>query len=412
MKFTDKSIQALKPKDKAYVVTADSESRGVGRLQVKIYPTGTKKFQYQFFFESKKRMEIGVYGAMSLATARKTMTALSETLQNGKNPKDELKQIKIEKIKLEAKRTLKEMVADFYCHIDKNWAATTISRTKICFKADLLPFISDDIYPEEFTPDVARELIYKVYNRGAKVKSGVFRSDLMSLFKFAIDFDNSPEQFKKASLYNISINPIRDIHFDIPKNAGQRWLDESELHTLWHSTTLPKMTHLYFKLNIALAGQRVCEVYRSKLDEYDFDENILTIPVERIKIKSKGEHVVPISPLAKSVIDELILLRGSEGHFWPHKYKVGESAHVSTLRMALERYCVKHKMTIFCPRDLRRTCKTLMAKSGISKEYRDLLQQHTKRDVASIHYDRYDYLKEKREAIDNWTLYLTGILKL
>jgi len=411
MKFTDRSIQALKPKDKVYVVTADSDSRGVGRLQVKIYPTGTKKFQYQFFFDGRKRMEIGVYGAMSLANARKKITELSEILQNGKNPKDERKKVEIEKAQLEAKRTLKEMVEDFYSYIDKNWAASTINRTKVCFKADLLPFINN-IYPEDFTPDFARELIYKVYNRGAKVKSGIFRSDLMSLFKFAVDFDNSPAQFKKESLYNISVNPIRDIHFDIPKSAGQRWLDENELHTLWHSTTLPKMTHLYFKLNIALAGQRVCEVYRSKLDEYDFKENIFTIPVERIKIKRKGEHIVPISPLAKSVIDELILLRGSEGHFWPHKYKVGESAHISTLRMALERYCVKHEMTIFCPRDLRRTCKTLMAKSGISKHYRDLLQQHTKSDVASIHYDRYDYLKEKREAIDHWTEYLTRILKL
>jgi integrase len=412
MHFTDRSIQALKPKEKAYVVTTGSESRGVGRLQIKIYPTGTKKFQYQFFFEGKKRMEIGVYGAMTLSNARKKITQLSELLQNGKNPKEELKQITIEKANVEAKRTFKEMVEDFFCYIEKNWAATTIKRTKNCFNADLLPFISDELYPEEFTPDVARELIYKVYNRNAKVMAGVFRSDLLGLFKFAIDFDNSPEQFKKPSLYNVSVNPIRDINFETPKNAGQRWLDENELHTLWHSTTLPKMTHLYFKLNIALAGQRVCEVYRSKLDEFDFEENLFTIPVERIKIRSKGVHVMPISPLAKSVIDELMLTRGSEGHFWPHKYKVGESAHVSTLRMALERYCVKHKMTIFCPRDLRRTCKTLMAKSGISKEYRDLLQQHTKRDVASIHYDRYDYIKEKREAVDQWTLYLNKILKL
>lgn len=44
-----------------------------------------------------------------------------------------------------------------------------------------------------------------------------------------------------------------------------------------------------------------------------------------------------------------------------------------------------------------------MTKAGVPIHVRDTLQQHNKRDVATVHYDRYDYLNEKREGIDVWT---------
>jgi hypothetical protein len=44
---------------------------------------------------------------------------------------------------------------------------------------------------------------------------------------------------------------------------------------------------------------------------------------------------------------------------------------------------------------LRRTWKTLAGNAGISKEMRDRLQNHSKGDVSSRHYDRYDYLVER-----------------
>lgn len=412
MRFTDKYIKALKPKEKPYVVTSESDARGVGRLQIKVYPTGTKKFQFQFYLDGRKRMEIGSYGPISLADAKKKFILLSELVQNGKNPAQERIIIKEEILKAEAQKTMLEMVNDFFIHINKNWAQSTIKRSTLMFKRNLIPFISPELLPNEFTTDTARELIYKVYNRGAKAQAGIFRSDLMSLCKFAIDFDNSPAQYKKPDVYGIKTNPIREISFEIPKNAGQRWLTEKEIYTLWYSKDLPKMTSLYYRLAIVLAGQRVCELYHAKLDEFDLDENIFTIPIERIKIKKRGEHLVPISELAIPLIKELALTRNRAGHLWPHRDKPNECAHVSTIRMSLQRWCTANKVKRFAPRDMRRTCKTLMGKAGITKDKRDLLQQHSKSDTSSIHYDRYDYMKEKQQAMDVWTNYLKKILQL
>jgi hypothetical protein len=38
------------------------------------------------------------------------------------------------------------------------------------------------------------------------------------------------------------------------------------------------------------------------------------------------------------------------------------------------------------------------------------LQNHALTDLSTKHYDRYDYLKEKREAIQKWNKYLERII--
>jgi hypothetical protein len=47
---------------------------------------------------------------------------------------------------------------------------------------------------------------------------------------------------------------------------------------------------------------------------------------------------------------------------------------------------------------------------GISLEMRNRLQGHALVDVGSIYYDRYDYLDQKKEAMEKWTEGLTTII--
>ena len=73
--------------------------------------------------------------------------------------------------------------------------------------------------------------------------------------------------------------------------------------------------------------------------------------------------------------------------------------------------CAKDKdVTKFVPRDIRRTVKTFMGKAGITKELRDRIQNHALTDVSAKHYDRYDYMKEKRNGLTVWNDYLELII--
>jgi hypothetical protein len=51
-----------------------------------------------------------------------------------------------------------------------------------------------------------------------------------------------------------------------------------------------------------------------------------------------------------------------------------------------------------------------MGAAGISKEDRDRFQNHALTDVSSKHYDRYNYLAEKRRTMAVWDAYLQNIL--
>lgn len=68
-------------------------------------------------------------------------------------------------------------------------------------------------------------------------------------------------------------------------------------------------------------------------------------------------------------------------------------------------------MTSFSPRDLRRTFKTVAGSFGLSLEIRNRLKGHGMSDVGSVHYDRYDFLTEKRAAMQIWTRLLRRLLK-
>ena len=410
MNFTDKSIKALKAKEKRYVLT-ESGNYGEGRLQIRVSESGAKTFRVQYHINGKRKViGLGNYPIVDLKTARSKHAKIAVLLSDNIDPQEH--QLETQKAEFEssAKRTMLQMLSDFNVFISTRWAESTIDRTEKLIKRNITPFIKPELMPDEFTIDMARDIIYRVYNRGAKEQARLVRSVLMSILKFAIDFDNSPEQYKKPNLYDIKTNFIRDINFETPKNKGERWLSETELKKVWNADDLPYYTHQYIKLALLLGGQRVNEVYGSYISDFDLKGKTFTIPASRIKVQQRGDHIVPLCETAIPIIQELMQQSGKAGQMFPHRDNPTATAHVSTLRMAILRWCEKNKVPNFNPRDLRRTCKTLMGKAGIDKINRDILQQHNKFDVSSVHYDRYDYLKEKRQSIEVWEIYINSVI--
>lgn len=412
MNFTDKSIKALKAKEKRYVLT-EPGNYGEGRLQIRVSESGAKTFRVQYHLNGKRKViGLGNYPTVDLKKARSKHAEISVLLSENIDPQEH--QLKTQKAEFasSAKRTMLEMLDDFNVFISNRWAESTIGRTEKLIKRNITPFIATELMPDEFTIDMARDIIYRVYNRGAKEQSRLVRSTLMSILKFAIDFDNSPEQYKKPNLYDIKTNFIRDINFETPKNKGERWLNEAELKIVWNADDLPYYTQQYIKLALLLGGQRVNEVYGSYVSDFDLENKTFTIPANRIKVQQRGDHIVPLCETAIPIIQELMKQAGKAGQMFPHRDNPTATAHVSTIRMAILRWCEKNEVPQFNPRDLRRTCKTLMGKAGIDKINRDILQQHNKFDISSVHYDRYDYMKEKLVSIQTWEEYIKKVINI
>ena len=66
--------------------------------------------------------------------------------------------------------------------------------------------------------------------------------------------------------------------------------------------------------------------------------------------------------------------------------------------------------TKFTAHDLRRTTSTGMARLGVSPFIVDRVMSHIDQTVRGRHYDRYDYDKEKRDALEKWSRYLENLI--
>ncbi len=83
MRFTDKGIAALKPKSERYEVWEDGRT-GLG---VRMSPKGRKSWNYMYRFNGKaRRMTLGTYPAVSLASARVKHASAKELLAKGTDP--------------------------------------------------------------------------------------------------------------------------------------------------------------------------------------------------------------------------------------------------------------------------------------------------------------------------------------
>lgn len=58
----------------------------------------------------------------------------------------------------------------------------------------------------------------------------------------------------------------------------------------------------------------------------------------------------------------------------------------------------KHLESIFSMRDIRRTFKSLSGMLHFTENEKDIVNQHSNKNIGKKHYDRYDYIVEKRET--------------
>ena len=90
MPLTPNDIAALPAKTNAYYRMDDTRTRGAGGLGVKVLPSGGKMFVFRYMREGKRAfIQLGSFPTLCLADARNKARALSQTIRDGLDPKDE-----------------------------------------------------------------------------------------------------------------------------------------------------------------------------------------------------------------------------------------------------------------------------------------------------------------------------------
>ncbi|TPK57339.1 DUF4102 domain-containing protein [Mesorhizobium sp. B2-4-19] len=154
---------------------------------------------------------------------------------------------------------------------------------------------------------------------------------------------------------------------------------------------------------LMLTGQRRDEIAELKWNEIA-DE---TITLEASRTKNSRPHAVPLTPLAKVIIEALPKIVDADGE--PSEYVFTTTATTpfsgfSNGKKALDKHCGEPALPEWHLHDLRRTCATELAKLGVKQEVTEAILNHKTGKVSGVAaiYNRYDYQEEKRDALVQW----------
>lgn len=341
---------------------------GAPGLQCVVSGSGTKSWRLFYRLPgSMKRhsMTLGRYPGLSLGDARKLANEKLALAADGRDPKAELHARVAER-----NLTVRDVVAAYLEWCRSNNAHKTWESKRSAFAVHFLP-----VFGRRPLADVSRRAL-----------SGVFDS-----------LSDNPATRRQLYLYlshffswcverdYLSSNPLSGLAAPKPVSSRERVLTDEEISDLFalsgNMATLAKLC--------LLTAPRRGSVEAMRWDQIDFSSNTWTIP--GANMKSGKLHVVPLSPLAISLLKNVPRMSG------PYVFGVrsnglkpygGASNGMEGLRRALGN-------PDWRLHDLRRTAVSLAQRQGCSLDAIRALTQHKTSGVIGV-YARHAFEQEKR----------------
>ncbi|HCG7071424.1 TPA: site-specific integrase [Vibrio parahaemolyticus] len=425
--LTVKEIKGLQPKKSPYYVWDKTGERGKGRLGVQVMPSGSINFKFRYFKgpNNAQFIPLGKFPGMTLSHARDLCKEYSDLLSQGIDPKTELKYRAEEKAREEREANELgsfEQLITLHAEHKKIEGKRTYQDEMKKIVDNVFPYLDIKRKAKDFKAEDFIYILAVPIEAGYAAKSNKIRSILHAAFNFGRFYDSDPAYKNRNTKFGISGNPIADI----PK---QTWAEKAGTHFLsWEEVErlLWDMDHRYEDLDLAyqtrqviklcfyLGGQRPYEIVTLEWRDINFKDKYLT--VQQGNFKTNIPHVIPLTTTAIKILQELKDNATQDSPYVFYK-KTEHLEHMptNTIAQALLTYKSRTKeIRPFIGRDFRRTVKTLGATIKLSKEIRDRIQGHAFSDVSSKHYDMYEYLDEKRAALEAWEKALNerlGMLK-
>lgn len=364
-------------------------------MSVRISPKGKIVFQLRYRFSGKaERMDLGSYPHISLKDARIKSHEMRSLLDQGQNPKIE---VRVQQQKYINASTLSEVFNDWYngyC-IKKKKSAKDI---KSSFEMHVIPEIGDlpiDRITLQQWLAVLEDLTESIPSIAERILTNA-----KQVLKWA----------KKREL--IEVNPLSDIYakedLGIEKNRIKRILSDEEITMVWmainESKILPK-NKIFMKLCL-MFGCRNGELRSARKKDFDLKKKVWVVPVDNNKVgKKTGREIIrPILPEMEELIIEAMTLNDTE-YFLTNdnaETPMGNGASIALPANVMERLRRHHDyhMPHWTLHDLRRTARTNFS-AFTSRDVAELMIGHVMPGEQGT-YDYYEYIPQQTDAYAKW----------
>jgi integrase len=390
----------------------DNGDRGSGRLTLVVRNFRTQitcEWYALFYRDGKRRLaKLGVYPMLSLVEARKHFrNEYAPTILAGAQPDNRFSR---PQHKSAPDVSVRALFTAYVEHLKASQKGSWYQVERILLEGhnNAAACLGADRSARSIEPQTIVSYLAAIHGRGAIGMAHNARAYVGAAFAFGMKSEHSYTRQEGGRRWRIRINPVAAIPTDKQAlRVGERFLSPAEFRLFW-AWLLANRTRSASAPAVQLimaTGQRVQEILRLTDRHYDRPELLLSWK----KTKNGLPHSLPLPDIAVEILDSLV--SNEFGFFFPHRLDPTRHAIYTTPNKLCELYAHETATERFTPRDLRRTWKTLAGRAGISKEMRDRLQNHVKKsDVSTRHYDRYDYLTERRAAMKEWNAFMERIL--
>ena len=413
---------------KAGTWSADPAPRGEGVLQVRKLANGESAFYYRYTAPDGERIRLPIGTALSLVEARRAAGELSRRYQSGErdlraalegDEREHQRQQKAEQCAAavaatKAAATLEALLSGYVEQLrrDNKPSAREVERTVHNHVKDAWPKLWRAPAGEVTTDDLLA-VVARVANASKLREAAKLRSYLKAAYAAAIRARQDARGLPALRDLKITHNPAGDlVTIDGASQARERALSLAELRAYWHRiVALPDPAGALLRFHLLTGAQRIEQLGRLTLDDFDTDLQSVRIRDGKGRRKVARIHDVPLIPAALKALQAMGQQLGA------HLFTVTHGASGAV-------YCtVQHRVRavadamqqagelekgLFTVGDLRRTVETRLSAAGLQPHELAQLQSHGLGGVQARHYNRHDYLQEKRAALETLHRLLTG----
>ena len=406
---SDVKVRNLNTPSKGY---EDYKVEGAKSLYLRVSCTGTKKWRFLGRVMGSGKQSVYALGEyapsskdihISLQKAKQKAEEYKAYLRAGIDPKalEDQKAADVARNKLEeekrAKNTYQYVLNCFFTeHAELNLKPSTIAHMRSLLGAGDFTGWQDKPIDQILKRDV-EAVIKRIEKRGVLVQARRSLAYLKMLFKWCVGEGYLPDEVAPPT-YGVTTKLKKE-------SKRKRWLSQDEIKIFWKAADDLGYPFGRCLQILLLTGQRRDEVAAMRRKDIDKD---LKHWFQR-ENKADRSHIVPLNSLAESIIDELPTINESALFFTTNGVtpisgfskakrkldaKIKDIIEHDQIQGAFEEPWMIH--------DLRRTMTTQLRRNGIPLDVCSRLLNHAEKGVTSEHYDEYDMLKEKTEAMKKW----------
>ncbi len=394
MKFSDRSVAAIKPTDKQQEIP-DSLLPG---LYLRVMPSGVKSWAVRYRANGKqRRLSLGKYPAVSLAAARDLARTAMKNAARG---------VDVQAEKMERRKGGADDIAgviDLFIERHAKQQNRTWKKTESILKNYALK-----AWKGRKVEDITRKDVIALVD-GVHAHAPIMANRVLAAVRKMFNWCVGRDLIQNSPAFGVT-PPAKE-------RKRNRILSDEEIKAFWQASEREGYPFGDAFRLMLITGQRREEVIAMRWSEIDLPGQVWEIPGSRTK--NEKAHRVPLGPMAIGILKKCPKFLDQSGDVVDFVFPAsgnnqnsisGVSRVKARIETAMRNELQVDSLERWTLHDLRRTFASGCRRAGVALDVVEKMINHISGSFAGVVgvYQLHDYEGEKREAVKAWE----GLLRI